>query len=70
MWLLVPHILYGFGFMLVFVSVSFSFVHQVPFRLKGFLIGIWQYIINIADDGISYYQLEEREHGLYMRVSR
>ena len=35
MWLLVPHIPYGFGYMLVFVSVFEFICAQAPFRLKG-----------------------------------
>ena len=74
MWLLVPHILYGFGYMLVFVSVFEFICAQAPFRLKGFLIGIWyamfsiKYIINIADDNISHYQLEERTWIIYESI--
>ena len=41
MWSLVPHILHGFGYMLVFVSVLEFICAQAPFRLKGFMIGIW-----------------------------
>ena len=77
MCLLVPHILYGFGYttcMLVFVSVFEFICAQAPFRLKGFLIGIWyamfsiKYIINIADDNISHYQLEERTWIIYESI--
>ena len=74
MWLLVPHILYGFGYMLVFVSVFEFICAQAPFRLKGFMIGIWyamfsfKYIINIADDSISHYQLEERTWIIYESI--
>ena len=60
MWLLVPHILYGFGYMLVVVSVFEFICAQAPFRLKGFLIGIWYamfsikyIIITFTDDGMS-----------------
>ena len=41
MWLLVPQILHGFGYMLVFVSVLEFICAQAPFRLKGFMVGIW-----------------------------
>ena len=36
MWLLVPQILQGFGYMLVFVSVLEFICAQAPFRMKGF----------------------------------
>ena len=41
MWLLVPHIVHGFGYMLVFVSVLEFICAQAPFRMKGFMVGIW-----------------------------
>ena len=75
MWLLVPHILYGFGYMLVFISVLEFICAQAPVRLKGFMIGIWYamfsikyIIINLTDDGISYYQLEERTWIIYESI--
>ena len=75
MWLLVPHILHGFGYMLVFVSVLEFICAQAPFRLKGFMIGIWYamfsikyIIIKLTDDGISYYQLEERTWIIYESI--
>ena len=74
MWLLVPHILYGFGYMLVFVSVLEFICAQAPFRLKGFMIGIWyamfsiKYIIKIADDNITRYQLDERTWIIYESI--
>ena len=75
MWLLVPHILHGFGYMLVFVSVLEFICAQAPFRLKGFMIGIWYamfsikyIIIHLTDDGISYYQLEERTWIIYESI--
>ena len=40
-WLLVPQVLHGFGYMLVFVSVLEFICAQAPFRLKGFMVGIW-----------------------------
>ena len=62
-WLLVPHILHGFGYMLVFVSVLEFICAQAPFRLKGFMIGIWyamlsiNYIfVNIIDEVITLLQ--------------
>ena len=75
MWLLVPHILHGFGYMLVFVSVLEFICAQAPFRLKGFMIGIWYtmfsikyIIIDITDDVISYFQLEERTWIIYESI--
>ena len=75
MWLLVPHILHGFGYMLVFVSVLEFICAQAPFRLKGFVIGIWYamfsikyIIINLTDDGISYYQSDERTWIIYESI--
>ena len=75
MWLLVPHILHGFGYMLVFVSALEFICAQSPFRLKGFVVGIWYamfsikyIIINLTDDGISYYQLEERTWIVYESI--
>ena len=75
MWLLVPHILHGFGYMLVFASVFEFICAQAPFRLKGFIIGIWYamfsikyIIIKLTDDGISYYQLEERAWIIYESI--
>ena len=47
MWLLVPHILHGFGYMLVFVSVLEFICAQAPFRLKGFMVGIWYAMFSI-----------------------
>ena len=47
MWLLVPHILHGFGYMLVFVSVLEFICAQAPFRLKGLMVGIWYAMFSI-----------------------
>ena len=47
MWLLVPHILHGFGYMLVYLSVLEFICAQAPFRLKGFMIGIWYAMFSI-----------------------
>ena len=67
MWLLVPQILHGFGYMLVFVSVLEFICAQAPFRLKGFVIGIWyamfsiKYILtNIIEFLIDYYYKEDK----------
>ena len=56
MWLLVPQILHGFGYMLVFASVLEFICAQAPFRLKGFIVGIWYamfslkiLVVNIVD---------------------
>ena len=74
MWLLVPHILHGFGYMLVFVSILEFICAQAPFRLKGFMIGIWysmfsiKNIINIADYSIIHYQSEERAWIIYESI--
>ena len=47
MWLLVPQILHGFGYMLVYLSVLEFICAQAPFRLKGFMIGIWYAMFSI-----------------------
>ena len=65
MWLLVPQILHGFGYMLVFLTVLEFICAQAPFRLKGFIVGIWyamlaiKYFIATIDTAIVYYQLME-----------
>ena len=65
MWLLVPpQILHGFGYMLVFLTVLEFICAQAPFRLKGFMVGIWyamlsiKYFIAIIDSAIIYYLME------------
>ena len=64
MWLLVPHILHGFGYMLVFLTVLEFISAQAPFRLKGFMVGIWyamlsiKYFITTIDTAIVYYLME------------
>ena len=45
MWLLVPQILHGFGYMLTCLSVLEFICAQAPFRLKGFMIGIWYTVL-------------------------
>ena len=74
-WLLVPHILHGFGYMLVFVSVLEFICAQAPFRLKGFMIGIWyamlsiKYIfVNIVDEVITLYYKEDNEWIIYESI--
>ena len=64
MWLLVPQILHGFGYMLVFLTVLEFICAQAPFRLKGFMVGIWyamlsiKYFIATIDTVIVYYLME------------
>ena len=64
MWLLVPQILHGFGYMLVFLTVLEFICAQAPFRLKGFMVGIWyamlsiKYFITTIDTAIVYYFME------------
>ena len=64
MWLLVSQILHGFGYMLVFLTVLEFICAQAPFRLKGFMVGIWyamlsiKYFIAIIDSAIIYYLME------------
>ena len=64
MWLLVPQILHGFGYMLVFLTVLEFICAQAPFRLKGFMVGIWyamlsiKYFITTIDTAIVYYLME------------
>ena len=47
MWLLVPQILHGFGYMLVFPTILEFICAQAPFRLKGFMVGIWYAMLSI-----------------------
>ena len=64
MWLLVPQILHGFEYILVFLTVLEFICAQAPFRLKGFMVGIWyamlsiKYFITIIDTAIVYYLME------------
>ena len=64
MWLLVPQILHGFGYMLVFLTVLEFICAQAPYRLKGFMVGIWyamlsiKYFIAIIDSAIIYHLME------------
>ena len=74
-WLLVPHILHGFGYMLVFVTVLEFICAQAPFRLKGFVIGSWyamfsiKYIfVNIIDEVITFYYKEDNEWIIYESI--
>ena len=74
MWLLVPQILHGFGYMLVFLTVLEFICTQAPFRLKGFMVGIWyamlsiKYFITIIDSLIAYYHLKERTWIIYESI--
>ena len=73
MWLLVPKILHGFGYMLVFLTVL-EFIAQAPFRLKGFMVGIWyamlsiKYFITIIDSFIFDYNPKERTWIIYESI--
>ena len=75
MWLLVPQILHGFGYMLVFMTVLEFICAQAPFRLKGFMVGIWyamlaiKYFIAAIDSAIFvYYHLMERTWIIYESI--
>ena len=75
MWLLVPQIIHGFGYMLVFISVLEFICAQAPFRLKGFMIGIWyamfslkHLLINMIDSAVIYYHLIERTWIIYESI--
>ena len=75
MWLLVPQIIHGFGYMLVFVSVLEFICAQVPFRLKGFMIGIWYamfslkyLLINMIDSAVIYDGLMETTWIIYESI--
>ena len=75
MWLLVPQILQGFGYMLVFVSVLEFICAQAPFRLKGFMVGIWyamfsiKYIfVDIIEFSITFFYKEDRTWIIYESI--
>ena len=75
MWLLVPQILQGFGYMLVFVSVLEFICAQAPFRLKGFMVGIWyamfsiKYIfVDIIEFFITSFYKEDRAWIIYESI--
>ena len=75
MWLLVPHILHGFGYMLVFVSVLEFICAQAPFRLKGFMIGIWYamffinfLLLNMIEFFITSFYKEDRAWIIYESI--
>ena len=74
MWLLVPQILHGFGYMLVFLTVLEFICAQAPFRLKGFMVGVWyamlsiKYFITTIDSAIVYYHLMESTWIIYESI--
>ena len=74
MWLLVPQILHGFGYMLVFLTVLEFICAQAPFRLKGFIVGIWyamlsiKYFITTIDTATAHYHLMERTWIIYESI--
>ena len=75
MWLLVPQILHGFGYMLVFLTVLEFICAQAPFRLKGFMVGIWyamlsiKYFITTIDTAtFDYYHVMERVWIIYESI--
>ena len=74
MWLLVPQILHGFGYMLVFLTVLEFICAQAPLNLKGFMVGIWyamlsiKYFTTTIDTAIVYYQLMERVWIIYQSI--
>ena len=74
MWLLLPQILHGFGYMLVFLTALEFICAQAPFRLKGFMVGVWyamlsiKYFITTIDTAIVYYQLTERTWIIYESI--
>ena len=73
MWLLVPQILHGFGYMLVFLTALEFICAQAPFRLKGFMVGIWyamlsiKYFVATIDTAI-FYHLMERTWIIYESI--
>ena len=64
MWLLVSQMFHGFGHMLIFLTVLEFICAQAPFRLKGFMVGIWyamlsvKYFIITIDTAIVYHLME------------
>ena len=74
MWLLVPQILHGFGYMLVFLTVLEFICAQAPLNLKGFMVGIWyamlsiKYFITTIDTDIVYNHLMERVWIIYESI--
>ena len=75
MWLLVPQILLGFGYMLVFVSVLEFICAQAPFRMKGFMVGIWYamfsikfLLLNMIEFSITSFYKEDRAWIIYESI--
>ena len=75
MWLLVPQILQGFGYMLVFVSVLEFICAQAPFRMKGFMVGIWYamsfikfLLLNMIEFSITSFYKEESTWIIYESI--
>ena len=74
MWLLLSQIFHGFGYMLVFLTVLEFICAQAPFRLKGFMVGVWyamlsiKYFITTIDSAIVYYHLMERVWIIYESI--
>ena len=75
MWLLVSQILHGFGYMLTCLSVLEFICAQAPFRLKGFMIGVWyatfsiKYLFSdIIDEAVAFYYKEEKAWIIYESI--
>ena len=74
MWLLVPQILHGFGYVLLFLTALEFLCAQAPFRLKGFMVGIWysmlpiKYFGTIIDTAIIHYHLMESTWIIYQSI--
>ena len=75
MWLLVPQILHGFGYMLVFVTVLEFICAQAPFRMKGFMVGIWYamffinfLLLNMIEFSITSFYKEDRAWIIYESI--
>ena len=67
-------ILHGFGYISVFLTVLEFICAQAPFRLKGFMVGIWyamlsvKYFITTIDIAIVDYHLMERVWIIYESI--
>jgi peptide/histidine transporter 3/4 len=46
-WLLIPQVLYGFGYMLVFMTALEFICAQAPYTSKGFMVGIWYSMLSV-----------------------
>jgi peptide/histidine transporter 3/4 len=63
-WLLIPQVLYGFGYMLVFMTTLEFICAQAPYTLKGFMIGIWYCTFSIKYilvGNVDYYIYDKEE---------